>query len=157
MARLGIMAAAETAGVSRATIWRAIKAGRLSTDTDARGRRVIDSAELLRVFGDATSRATSRRNETAGRETGAATPATLELLEELRRTIARLEADLDRERANSTRLLGVVENQQRLLAAPQPPTPTRSPRPRQPRPQPPPATPTLSDALGAFAGLFRRR
>ena len=51
MSLLSISDAAHVAGVSRRTIQRSIQSGRLSTTTSATGDRVIDTAELLRVFG----------------------------------------------------------------------------------------------------------
>jgi predicted site-specific integrase-resolvase len=51
MTELSISAAARTAGVSRTTIQKAIKTGRLSATTNATGNRVIDLSELLRVYG----------------------------------------------------------------------------------------------------------
>ena len=51
MTELSISAAARTAGVSRTTIQKAIKTGRLSATTNTAGNRVIDLSELLRVYG----------------------------------------------------------------------------------------------------------
>ena len=51
MAQFTIAGAARAAGVGRATIQRALKAGRLSATTNEQGERVIDMVELLRVFG----------------------------------------------------------------------------------------------------------
>ena len=50
MAMLNISQAARMAGVDRATVHRAIASGRLSATLDESGRRVIDPAELARVF-----------------------------------------------------------------------------------------------------------
>lgn len=120
MARLDLKAAAAAAGVSRATFYKYLKAGKVSGDTDARGRRVFDTAELLRVFGTIEHGETSRRTSTRHGETGGKTPAaTLELVDELRRQIAALEAeraelrsDLRAEREHSRRLLDLIEKQQ---------------------------------------------
>lgn len=51
MTVFSISAAARATGVDRTTIYRAIKSGRLSATTTATGKRGIDLAELLRVFG----------------------------------------------------------------------------------------------------------
>lgn len=51
MALLNVSAAARAVGKDRATIHRKLKSGELSATLDASGNRVIDSAELLRVFG----------------------------------------------------------------------------------------------------------
>jgi hypothetical protein len=51
--KLSQVQAARAAGVSRATIYRAIKQGRLSQVHDTDGSMHIDASELLRVFPDA--------------------------------------------------------------------------------------------------------
>jgi len=51
MTTFSIAAAARAVGTSRTSIQRAIKSGRLSATTNDLGERVIDLAELLRVFG----------------------------------------------------------------------------------------------------------
>ena len=50
MASLSLREAAEQAGTSKSTIWRAIKAGRLSAVRDDDRNFAIDPAELFRVF-----------------------------------------------------------------------------------------------------------
>ena len=52
MAMLNISAAARAAGKDRETIRRYLKNGRLSCVKDEDGRVTIDTAELLRVFGE---------------------------------------------------------------------------------------------------------
>jgi predicted site-specific integrase-resolvase len=42
--------AARAAGVDRATLYRHIKAGKLSLSRDEKGKRGVDAAELARVF-----------------------------------------------------------------------------------------------------------
>lgn len=51
MAKVGPQRAAELTGVSKSTVQRAMKAGKLSYEIDKAGRRVIDVSELERVFG----------------------------------------------------------------------------------------------------------
>ena len=51
MAQLSIAAAARAAGKDRGTIHRYIKSGRLSSTKNAAGHTVVETAELLRVFG----------------------------------------------------------------------------------------------------------
>lgn len=51
MAKVGQQRAAELTGVSKSTVQRAMKAGKLSYEIDKAGRRVIDVSELERVFG----------------------------------------------------------------------------------------------------------
>jgi len=52
MAQLGISAAARAVGKDRGTIHRYIKSGKLSASKDATGNPVIETSELLRVFGE---------------------------------------------------------------------------------------------------------
>ncbi len=52
MAILNYSAAARAAGVARSTIQRHVKSGKLSATTRPDGGRGIDTAELLRVFGE---------------------------------------------------------------------------------------------------------
>ena len=51
MAILTLTQAATAAGVARSTIYRAIRAGRLSATTQPDGSRGVDTSELLRCFG----------------------------------------------------------------------------------------------------------
>ena len=54
MARLTIKEAITVAPVSESTLRRDIKSGKVSSEKDDRGRRRIDSAELVRVYGQLT-------------------------------------------------------------------------------------------------------
>ncbi len=51
MALLSLSAAARTANVSRQTIHTYINSSKIATKVDNKGNKVIDTAELLRVFG----------------------------------------------------------------------------------------------------------
>ena len=52
MAKISITAAAKLAGVSRSTLYRTyIEKGLLSVSKDQKGKRCVDTSELLRVFG----------------------------------------------------------------------------------------------------------
>lgn len=51
MAQLSVSAAARAVGKDRGTIHRYIKSGKLSTTRDAAGNTVVETSELLRVFG----------------------------------------------------------------------------------------------------------
>ena len=50
MANFSLREAAQQAGVSKSTIWRSVKSGRLSAARDDDGDFAIDPAELFRVF-----------------------------------------------------------------------------------------------------------
>jgi len=51
MARLNLTQAARTANVSRSTLYRHIKEGRVSRTLDENNEPVIDTSELLRAYG----------------------------------------------------------------------------------------------------------
>ena len=51
MAQLSSSAAARAVGKDRGTLHRYIKTGKISVSTDAAGNKVIETSELLRVFG----------------------------------------------------------------------------------------------------------
>ena len=62
MARLTIKEAVAIAPVSESTLRRDIKSGKISSEKDERGRRRIDTAELVRVYGQLTH--TTQSNDT---------------------------------------------------------------------------------------------
>jgi hypothetical protein len=80
MAKVGPQRAAELTGVSKSTIQRAMKGGKISYEIDNAGRRVIDVSELERVFGLAPQ--------------GAAAPiATASIENELEKAASMIEAE----------------------------------------------------------------
>ena len=119
MTELSISAAARTAGVSRTTIQKAIKTGRLSATTNAAGNRVIDLSELLRVYGPLQPPlqrvAVPTRQPTAG-EVGsqvASQAALIEVLhEQLRLALEREQQTREQAREDRTRLLTLLEMEQ---------------------------------------------
>ena len=143
MASFSLREAAEQAGTSKSTIWRAIKSGRLSATRLDDGGFAIDTSELFRVFQaqrtgeraegqDAIARETpAKRFATA--ETASATPA-LDAetaarlaaaeaeLAGLKALLAEVKASRDETRADRDQLRadrdGWRERAERLLAAP---------------------------------------
>ncbi|MEI2780057.1 MAG: helix-turn-helix domain-containing protein [Candidatus Competibacter sp.] len=125
--------AARVAGISRRSIQRAIKEGRLSATTDGDGNRVIDTSELIRVYGELRRVA----DEPATMTHSVATEATLiavlqnqlqhaqDQLEQVMRQAHEREQQVQQEKA---RLLGLLEAEQqarrdletKLLPAPGP-------------------------------------
>ena len=119
MTELSISAAARAAGVSRTTIQKAIKTGRLSATTNAAGNRVIDLSELLRVYGPLQpipqGVAVPTRQPTAGEVAGqmASPVALIELLQEqLRLALEREQQTREQAREDRTRLLTMLEAEQ---------------------------------------------
>ena len=97
---LSMLKAAEQVGVSKATIFRAIKSGRLSANRREDGTYAIDPAELARVYPPqpvqaVPERAVSREQ----RDTGSGA-----LIRALERQIDDLRSDRDAWRAQAERL-----------------------------------------------------
>jgi hypothetical protein len=65
MAKIGAQRAATLAGVSKATIQRAMKTGKLSYEVDEAGQKLIDTSELERVFGSRLERTNASQSEAA--------------------------------------------------------------------------------------------
>ena len=119
MTELSISAAARAAGVSRTTIQKAIKTGRLSATTNAAGNRVIDLSELLRVYGPLQPTlqgvAVPTRQPTAGEGCGqvASPGALIEVLQEqLRLALEREQQTREQASEDRTRLLTMLEAEQ---------------------------------------------
>lgn len=151
MAKISISEAARLTGKNRSTLHRHIKIGKLSKDFDSDGSPVLDTSELSRVYPSfkvpvaegqpATVSQSNRKQQVATpHRTGDAT-VEIELLklklqhaeekmtiEESRRREAEHREREAKEEIN--RLLGVVEKQTYLLAAPQP---LEEAHPEQPR------------------------
>lgn len=120
MAKLGIVASARIAGVSRSTIHRFVKSGKLTVTEDRRGNRVIDTAELTRVFGELRPAGTADAVSLRRRQQPHGTIGDTSQLEYLRREVARLESELERLRReladerNERRSLQSIVNQRAL-------------------------------------------
>lgn len=128
MALLPLRQAADAVGVSRQTLYRYVKDGRISATVGHDGQKQVDTAELLRVFGKLDPPSAGETAETAGGdslrqpETAPATAATgaetarLEAELAAARTlldVTRTELAAAREREN--KLLDIVQTQTRML------------------------------------------
>ncbi len=115
--------AARCAGVSRTQIHRLVKSGGLSIERSEDGAVLIDPSELLRVYPNADlSRARvfqhgMNRTPSGNNRDTPESGALRREIELLRERIQGLEVDKAHLRAEADRLLGVVEQQQRLLTA----------------------------------------
>src|SRR5262249_46252403 len=87
MPTLSLRDAAEQAGTSKSTIWRAIKSGRLSAARTDGGGFAIDPAELFRVF-------QPKRLEERPVGHDATVPATPATLDEMTVRLAAIEAEV---------------------------------------------------------------
>lgn len=118
MSTLGLREAARAAGVSRQTIYRYAAAGRLSVTQRQDGTQGVDTAELMRVFGPL------RDPETVA-EKAPVTPqdspdsrllqAIQGELEATKQALRMAQAALDQAQEREGRLLGLLEQQTRLL------------------------------------------
>ena len=63
MAKVNLSQASKLAGRNRTTIWRHIKAGKLSSERDYEGNPLIDTSELIRVYGKIKTTATPEPQE----------------------------------------------------------------------------------------------
>jgi hypothetical protein len=130
MAKLGLKKAAEETGKSPSTIHRAMDSGRLSYELNEHGERVVDTAELFRVFVPKSSEETPEA--VPGDMSGSLARHDLQLvtleveLRAAREKTAMLEqllADMREEqqaaRREKERLLSLLEKQTLLLPQPQ--------------------------------------
>lgn len=109
MAILNQSAAARAAGVSRSTIVRFIRTGKLSATTSDQGERCVDTAELLRVFG-------SLKQGESAEDAGLIHPASVThdpLVQVLRDQVRQLEEQVRRGQARESQL---HEREDRLIA-----------------------------------------
>lgn len=138
---LTVADAAKRVGKSRQTIFDKIKRGHLSASINHDGNKVVDVSELLRVFGSLLSDDEVKQNQ--ANKTGQTIPSNLTSTLQLELELSRLRlAHAEKELATAnrqledmrvrerqsiddrTQLLGVIERQTLLLAAPKPsPTP----------------------------------
>jgi len=111
MSKLSLKQAAEFAGVTKPTVLKHIKAGRVSAQKDTEGRWWFDVAELVRVYGEPEARndfgtgsgnipVTSWNHPSFQQEI-----AVQQLLVELRRQLEEQKAERERERDELRRLL----------------------------------------------------
>jgi AcrR family transcriptional regulator len=118
MAILGLREAARAAGVSRQTIYRYAGSGKLSTvmrDDDTQG---VDTAELIRVFGPLRDSGTVARESPVtqrDRPDDRLLQALEGELEATRQALRLAQAELEKAGDREARLLGLLEQQTRLL------------------------------------------
>jgi hypothetical protein len=147
MALLPLRQAADTAGVSRQTLYRYVKDGRISATVGPDGQKQVDTSELMRVWPELRTPAAPVAAETVTGDslrqpvTASVTEVeTVRLQAELAAAQALLDltrTELAATRDRENKLLDVVQSQTRLLEyrppaappAPAPPAGTASPWP----------------------------
>lgn len=113
MAKLTSVQAAEMVGVSRSTIWRACKNGRLSADRNGKDF-LIEVSELTRVFPVKPSHEVALKPPETMRQEAPETGLVSELrrqIERLERQVGSLEGDKGDLRQERDRLLSLIEQQ----------------------------------------------
>lgn len=135
--QLTVSDAALHVGVTRQTIFKAIKSGKLSATQNIRGHMQINVVELLRVYGEIQSPDQVAQNKVNRVQQSPALPASaglqLELermkllierkdfeLEQMRERVAELKTREQQANEERLRVFGLLEQQTRLLAAPAP-------------------------------------
>lgn len=113
MAVISISEAARTWRMARSTLQRAIQEGRLSATVRSDGSRGIDTAELIRVFGEASVALQERGSNEVERATPIAADLTIATLQV---QVALLQAQLQDAQQRETWLQSIIE--QRLLPPP---------------------------------------
>ena len=144
MAKLSISAAARAVGKNRTTIYRHIEKGLLSTTKDVRGNHKIDTAELMRVFGEIESSGDSIKATQVNTEQ----QATIELLkQQLESAEVREKKALEREERLYRELDDWKERYTLLENRMLPPAPAEQAIPMEP-------TPAEPIKKGFFSRLF---
>jgi len=69
MTKLNLSQAAKAVGKNRVTLWRHINTGKLSAERDRDGNPLVDTSELLRVYGELKKTATHSNNKKQQLET----------------------------------------------------------------------------------------
>lgn len=118
MAQLNITQAAKAAGIARRTLQRHIEKGKVSYETGEHGGKLIDTAELIRVYGDLKEPVTPDAVRQGGQVAHQTTPDDAPLkqrITDLEKMVDELRVDKEQYRAENKKLLTIVEQQTRLL------------------------------------------
>ncbi len=120
--------AARAAGVTRTSIWRAVRQGKLSAERMGDGSVRIDASELLRVYPQADlarvanggdtrtgARSSDERTVRSDGATHGEVRALREYIDELKRDKERLERAVAANAEERARLLSMLESKDRLL------------------------------------------
>ena len=108
MTILNVTEAAKAVGVGKATVYRRLKDGTLTASKRPDGSKGVDTAELIRVFGELKPQSNENLMESSLRQS--------EITELLQRQIDSLENQLQASLEREAKLLNLLE--QRLLEAP---------------------------------------
>ena len=90
MALLPVYKAAELVGLNRKTMYSYIKSGKVSASKDSKGALLVDTSELIRVFGELRHNKDSESNATRLFETPDVNQIMLDKIEQMARQIESL-------------------------------------------------------------------
>jgi proteasome assembly chaperone (PAC2) family protein len=90
MALLPVSKAAELVGLNRKTMYSYIKSGKVSASKDSKGALLVDTSELIRVFGELRHNKDSESNATRLFETPDVNQIMLDKIEQMARQIESL-------------------------------------------------------------------
>ena len=141
--QLTVSDAALQVGVTRQTIFKAIKSGKLSATQNNRGHMQINVVELLRVYGELQSPDQVALNKVNRTQQSSVLPASAGLqleiermkllierkdfeLEQMRERVSELKTREQQANEERLRVFGLLEQHTRLLAAPVPVSVTKS-------------------------------
>ena len=103
-------------GKTRTTIYKKIKSGELSAELGIYGNRLVDTAELLRVFGELVTPNTGSMDvHEIQQEIPQVTPLLERQINLLEAENRRLHEQIEADRREKERLLGLLEKQTLLL------------------------------------------
>ena len=132
MSKLTLTEAVKVISVSQATLYRDLKKGKVSFETDGKGRRLIDVSELERVYGELKTPEQSEKGSENTAEAINYTSQTVSLTNnDYQNKIARLETQVQdlkdqitAEREEKTKLINLADRLQKqtelLLMLPKP-------------------------------------
>ncbi len=148
MANLTAAQALKVLDISKATLYRDINSGKVSVDIDEKGRKVIDTSELIRAYGELkspeTNETVSRNSSMKPRETDETVSFLKQEIEFLKRENKQLEEDREERRERERELREIIKNQTLLLPKPEEP---------QPRPQQKPKSLSWQNAILIGGGI----
>jgi len=114
---ISLSEAADAANISKSTMLRAIKKGRISAGRNENDAFMIDPSEFLRVWPDAALRAAVKRNAASHKQSDAAPDAVVyelrAMLDAERRIVEELRSDRDAWREQAQRLSLTVDRPRR--------------------------------------------
>lgn len=124
MPKLNMTRAAKAAGIARGTLYKHIKEGRVTCEQNEKGEKVIDTAELLRVYGELRHPDTSSEQTEERANERHETPESVLLREQitlLQKQVEDLRQDKQTSQKREEDLLTIIKQQQALLPPPQQP------------------------------------